>query len=112
LAHQNRNRDVLQEIQRSLTPEVKQQPRRTRIIDHTNEIRHTPEYKELASFGGQAGVFDSACHGCIISKWCSACVRVGWIVTPKQCKEAREIAAQKILQLTLRNVEFKVKEDK
>lgn len=112
LAHQNRNREVLQEVQRALSPEVKQEPRRTRIVDHTNEIRNSDEYRELASYGSHAGIYNAACHGCLVAPYCSAGTLVGYITTPKYCKQSREAAAAAVLQLALAEVEFKVKEDK
>jgi len=109
IGHQNRNREVLQEVMQALTPEVKRDERRTRIIDNTNAIQNSEEYRTLASYGKQTSTFEGGCHGCIVSKWCSACVLVGWIVTPKQCKEARKVATEAVLKKVLSEVEFKVR---
>ena len=106
IAHQNRNRDVLLEVQQALAP--KQEVRRTRIIDHTLEVQNSEEHKRLASYGNQASTFTGMCDGCLCARYCSACVMTGWIITPRQCKEARALVSKTLLEKALKNVEFKV----
>ena len=108
----NRNARALREIQEALSPRpVKQEAKPHRIIDHTDDLHNTREYKELASFGDFSHTYPTSCRGCLAAQYCSACVMTGYIVTPKQCTGARATAAEAVLKLTLAEVEFKVKED-
>lgn len=107
IARQNRNREVLTQVQTAMTPRTHSRPHK----DHTDAIHHSKEYKELASYG-ESAIFDSSCRGCLLAKYCSACVLVGWIITPRQCKEAKKVVAEKVLDKMLPKIQFRVREGK